>query len=105
MQVEMLYNKDIREAFKVYSIFLFNRYVTLNKDNVHEYLYDLEKAVTLTETAFRNCDTPAIKDLYIESIRNYKREIDRVKNIIQNDELPNRDGTFDSNKDINGVEQ
>lgn len=36
---------------------------------------DLNYAIRMTETYFRYCDTPLIKDLYLQSIEFYKKEI------------------------------
>lgn len=36
---------------------------------------DLYYAIQATETAFRYCSTPSLKDLYLQNIDHYKREI------------------------------
>jgi hypothetical protein len=40
-----------------------------------ERLEELYLAVRLTKTAFRNCDTPSLKDLYLANLEYYATEI------------------------------
>lgn len=43
--------------------------------------WDLQRAINLTETALRNCDTPTLKDLYKKSIIYYKDKLDRFRSL------------------------
>lgn len=57
----------------------------MNKEEItlKERIKDLEYAIIQTQICFDNCDTPSIKDLYLQGIVYYKEELILARSILE----------------------
>ncbi len=105
MQNDFVHSVDFEGNYQIYNMYLSFKYTDIHKDNVNDYLDDLERLRSLTIVTRDQTHTPLIQEMHDKAIQGFTIEIARVKDLIINDELPNADGTYDSNKNIYGEEQ